>query len=207
MTKSWLIWFIPPLLVILVAVAAQLYRTRRAMAEFARMHHFSYERPTGFPGALFGLGRVHGTIDHGQFTMGLQLITYDFGPSFEQRQPEEKSPGMHLTVDGMPHKMVIRKREAGRLGQLHELLSSRSKVPMVRTGDEDFDSRAEVVGYAEEVLPWLTPGRRAVLAAFVDKDGYVVTRGGLAYRNERTHIRLAEMEEALAWLLATQRKL
>jgi hypothetical protein len=202
--KSWLIFLIPLLVIVLVPILVLFQRTRLAMAKFAKRHAMTYEKTWW---NLFGIGEIHGEVGHEAFFMGLMSSNYGFGPVAEQDYPEEKYPQMHIEIEGMPRKLVIQKRVPGRIGNIVEVLSRKTGMPMLETGDEAFDSQFKVIGYKDEVLPWLTARRREAIAAFLSRENYDVSKGGLKYGTIKTHIRLDEMEEAFAHLTAAQREL
>ncbi len=202
--KSWLIFLIPLLAIILGSVLIQFHWTRRAMAAFAKRHGVSYKNP-GWN--LFDIGELSGKIDAADFFMGEISTNYGFGPVTEQDNPDEKFTCMRLDVSGMPERMVIHRRGNGKIGDITDFLSHKTGIPMVKTGDAAFDSRFNVVGYPEEVLPWLTAQRRETMTAFLSRENCVATRGGLQCDMSRTHISIDDLEAALLHLTATRRAL
>ena len=174
------------------------------MAEFSKRHAMKYQKPRRH---LFGIGEIHGKVGREAFFMGLLSTKYDFGPVAEQDYPEEKATYMHTGIEGMPRKLVIRRRQPGRFGNIVEFLSSKTGIPMLKTGDEAFNSRFDVIGYKDEVLPWLTARRREIIASFLSHENCVVAKGGLECCFTKTYISLDDMEEAFAHLTAAQREL
>ncbi len=202
--KSWLLFILLAVAVILVPVLIQFRWTRRAMAEFAKQHGMTYKNPRK---ALFSIGKIRGTVNQADFFMGMLPTNYSLGPVAEMDYPQEKFPYMYIAVNGMPQKLVIRRRVTGRVGAIIDTLSKRTGIPKLKTGDAAFDAQIDVIGYENEALPWLTALRRQIIVNFLSKRDYVVTRGGLAYSTGKTHIKREDLEEAFAHLTAAQREL
>lgn len=202
--KNWLILFIPLVASVLVPILVQFQLTRRAMAEFAKRHVMTYEKPWW---NLFSIGEIHGEAGHVAFYMGLMSSKYGFGPELDQEYEEMKYPQMHVNIEGMPRKLVIQRRMPSRIGNIIEDPSQKTRMPIVKTGDESFDSQFKVIGYKDEALPWLTVQRREAIAAFLSRANYHVFKGGLTYGTAKIRMRLDEMEEAFAHLTSSQREL
>ena len=202
--KSWLTFFIALFVIVLIPIMIQFQLTRSAMAKFAKRHAMTYKKIWW---NLFSIGEIHGEVDHETFSMGSMSSKYGFGPEVDQYYEEMKYPQMYINIKGMPRKMVINKRTPRRIGYIAEVSSSKARIPVLETGDEAFDSQFKVIGYKDEVLPWLTERRREVIAAFLSREHYHVSTGCLKYGNSKTRIRLDEMEEAFSHLIGAQREL
>ena len=137
----------------------------------------------------------------------MQSTSYGFGPVAKQNYPEEKNLYMYLKVNGIPDKLVIRKRGSSKSSKIIDILSVKTGIPIIKTGDIEFDNKVDVIGYKEEVLPWLTSQRRKVIIAFLSKENYVLRRSGVAFNFSKTYINLKELEEVFTHLITTQSKL
>ena len=78
---------------------------------------------------------------------------------------------------------------------------------MLKTWDIEFDNKVDVIGYKEEVLPWLTSQRHKVIISFLSNENYILRRGGVGYSLSKTYITLKELEEVFTHLITTQSKL
>ncbi len=203
--KSWLIFFIPPLFLILIFVLIQLQLTRNAMTEFAKKHNFTYKKPKF--GAFFNTGGIHGSTNNVTFFMGMLSTNYGFGPVAEIDYADEKFLYMKINVNSMPNRLVISKREEGRFGKIIDKFSIMTGIPLIKTGDEAFDSKIKVIGYEKEVLPWLTEQRRKVIIDFLSKKNCVITQNGVACTLSKTRLSLKDLEETYTHLITTQVKL
>ena len=202
--KSWLTFFIALFVIVLIPIMIQFQLTRSAMAKFAKRHSMTYKKIWW---NLFNIGEIQGEVDYEVFSMGSMSSKYGFGPEVDQQYEEMKYPQMCIQIKGMPRKLVISKRTPSRIGAIAEVSSGKARIPVLETGDEAFDSQFKVIGYQDEVLPWLTARRREVIAAFLSRDHYHVSSGCLKYGTSKTRIRFDEMEEAFSHLTATQSEL
>lgn len=74
------------------------------------------------------IGEIQGKVDHASFFMGILSKNYGFGPVAEQDYPEAKVPHMHIEIEGMPEKLIIRRR-GGKPSGMAMILASASHIP------------------------------------------------------------------------------
>ena len=77
------------------------------MLKFSQQHNLTYIK---IPYNIFSIGEIQGFINNVPFFIGMQSTGYGFGPVAKQNYPEEKNLYMHIKVNGMPDRLVIRKR-------------------------------------------------------------------------------------------------
>lgn len=199
--KSWLSVFILLIAIVLIPILIQFHWTRNAMAKFAKRHAMTYEKTWW---NFFSIGKIHGEVGHQAFFMGSMSSNYGFGPELDKEYEEWNYPQMHINIKGMPGKLVIQRRmPSNAIG----VLPRKTRMPILETGDEAFDSQFKVIGYKDETLPWLTARRRKTIVTFLSLEHYFVSNGGLRYGTSNTRTRLNEMEEAFAHLTAAQHEL
>ena len=192
--KNGLILIVFLLVGILLCVQFQFGRTRRAMAEFSGQHGMTYSKPRW---NLLGIGTIEGNIDSAGFFMGSKSSKYTFGPVAAAHCPDEESIFMCMTVEHMPLHMVIRRRGKGVQGHAVEMVLSRTGYSLVRTRDQGFDTRFDVIGNEKEVTAWLTDRRRGILKTFLSIKGCAVAGGSLRMEFTGSFIGLDDLESAL----------
>ena len=122
--KSWLIFVIPLLVIILVSVLFQLQKTRNAMVEFAKRHGMKYQKHGKNP---FAIGEIKGRIGRNPFFLGYLSENFGFGPGAEKDYQDEKYFYMYIGVEKMPEKLIVREREPGMVGNIIMILQALSK--------------------------------------------------------------------------------
>lgn len=199
--KNGVVLILLLLIVILACVLVQFYLTRRTMAEFAGQHGMTYAKSLW---NLFDIGIIQGSVDHADFFMGLMSTKYTFGPVSSDNYPLEKSIFMCMTVKDMPLNMAIRRRGKGMLGDAVEMVSSKTGYSVVKTGDEDFDARFNVVVTDNEVTAWLTDHRRNILKTFLSEKSCGVSNGSLKVEFTRSFISRDDIESVFLHIRESQ---
>jgi hypothetical protein len=199
--KTWLILIALLVISILLGALIQFWCTRRTMAEFARQHDMTFTKPRRNP---FDIGTIQGKVGHASFFMGSMSTKYTFGPFSEAHYPDEKSIYMKITVDNMPRNMIIRRRGKSGQGDIVEMVLSRTGYSVIKTRDEYFDVRFDVIGAKNEVLGWLTDHRRDILKAFLAIKNCAVADGSLKMEFTRSFIDREAIESAFSHIRETQ---
>jgi len=189
------------LIVILACVLIQLCRTRRTMTEFAGQHGMTYTKPRW---NLFDIGAIQGNIGHAGFFLGSMSSKYTFGPVSAAHYVGEKSIFMCMTVKNMPLNMVIRRRGQGVQGDTVEKVLSETGYSVVKTRDNDFDVRFQVIGAENEVTAWLTDHRREILKTFLSRKNCAVANGNLQIEFTSSFIGRDEIESAFLHIRESQ---
>jgi hypothetical protein len=187
--------------VILIFVLIQFYLTRRTMVEFAGQHGVTYTNARWNP---FAIGTLQGAVDHAGFFMGCMSTKFSFGPMSGAQYPDEKSIFMRLAVTNMPLNMVIRRRGRGVQGDAVESVLAATGYSVVKTRDDDFDARFDVIGSENEVLAWLTDQRRNTLKTFLSRKNCAVADGSLKIEFTSTFIGRDDIESAFTHIREAQ---